>query len=45
MDAWMALVFEGEGLGAVAVDLSVLAGFAVVLGLAARWRLPRALTT
>ena len=45
MDTWIALVFDGEGVGAVAGNLAVLAGFAVVLGLLARRRLLRALTT
>jgi ABC-2 type transport system permease protein len=44
MDSWIALIFEGEGLGGIAGDLAVLAGYAVVLGLLARWRLLRALT-
>jgi hypothetical protein len=44
MDAWIALVFDGAGLGDVAGDLAVLAGFAVVLGLLARRQLRRALT-
>jgi ABC-2 type transport system permease protein len=45
MDAWIALIFEGEGVGAIAGELAVLAGYAVVLGLVARGRLRRALTT
>jgi ABC-2 type transport system permease protein len=44
MDSWIALIFEGEGLGGIAGNLAVLAGYAVVLGLLARWRLLRALT-
>lgn len=45
MDAWIRLVFEHEGLAAIAPQLAVLAGFAAALGLAAAWRLRRALTT
>lgn len=45
MDGWIALVFDGEGVGGIVPQLAVLAAFAVVLGLAARWRLLRALTT
>jgi ABC-2 type transport system permease protein len=45
MDTWIALIFDREGLGDVAGNLAVLAGYAVVLGLLARWRLRRALTT
>jgi ABC-2 type transport system permease protein len=45
MDAWITLIFEGKGVGAIVPDLAALAGFALVLGLAARWRLRRALTT
>jgi ABC-2 type transport system permease protein len=45
MDAWIALVFEGEGVGGIAVDLAVLAGFALVLGLVAHRQLLRALTS
>ena len=45
MDAWIRLVFEHEGLAAIAPQLAVLAGFAGALGLAAAWRLRRALTT
>jgi ABC-2 type transport system permease protein len=44
MDASIALIFDGEGVGAVAGDLAVLAAYAVVLGLLARRRLRRALT-
>ncbi|HEX6423298.1 MAG TPA: ABC transporter permease [Acidimicrobiales bacterium] len=44
MDAWIALIFEGEGLGGIAGELAVLAGYAVVLGVVARRRLLRALT-
>jgi ABC-2 type transport system permease protein len=45
MDGWIALVFEGAGVADIAVDLAVLAAFALVLGLLARWRLRRALTS
>lgn len=45
MDAWIALVFEGQGVGDIAVELAVLAGFAVVLGLLARRVLRTALTS
>jgi len=45
MDAWIELVFDGDGVGAIAGDLAVLAGFAAVLGLLASRRLRRALTT
>ena len=45
MDAWIALVFEGAGVAAIAGELAVLAGFALVLGLLARASLRRALTT
>ena len=45
MDAWIGLVFDGDGVGAIAGDLAVLAGFAAVLGLLASRRLRRALTT
>lgn len=45
MDAWITLIFEGKGVSAIALELAALAGFALVLGLAARWRLRRALTT
>jgi ABC-2 type transport system permease protein len=44
MDGWIALVFDGDGVGAIVPQLAVLAAFAIVLGLAARWRLLRALT-
>jgi hypothetical protein len=44
MDAWIALIFDREGVGGIAVELAVLAAFAVVLGLLARRRLRRALT-
>jgi len=44
MDAWIALIFDREGVGGIAVELAVLAAFAVVLGLFARRRLRRALT-
>jgi ABC-2 type transport system permease protein len=45
MDAWIALVFDGAGVAAIAGELAVLAGFALVLGLLARASLRRALTT
>jgi ABC-2 type transport system permease protein len=45
MDAWIALVFDRSGVAGIAVELAVLAAFAAVLGLAARRRLRRALTT
>jgi ABC-2 type transport system permease protein len=45
MDAWMGLVFDGDGVAGIAVDLAVLAGFAAALGLLATWRLRRALTS
>ncbi len=45
MDAWIALIFDREGVGGIAVELAVLAAFAVVLGLLARRRLRRALTS
>ena len=45
MDAWVALIFDREGVGGIAVELAVLAGFAVVLGLLARRRLQHALTS
>jgi ABC-2 type transport system permease protein len=45
MDAWIALVFEGAGVAAIAGELAVLAGFALVLGVLARASLRRALTT
>jgi ABC-2 type transport system permease protein len=45
MDAWIALIFDGEGVAGIAPQLAVLAGFALVLGLFARHRLRRALTT
>jgi ABC-2 type transport system permease protein len=44
MDAWIKLVFDGEGAGAILPQLAVLAGFAVVLGVAAARRLRTALT-
>jgi ABC-2 type transport system permease protein len=44
MDGWIALVFDGDGVGAIVPQLAVLAAFAIVLALAARWRLLRALT-
>jgi ABC-2 type transport system permease protein len=45
MDAWIGLIFEGDGVGAIAPQLAVLAAFAVGLALLARHRLRRALTT
>lgn len=45
MDAWITLVFDRQGVGAIAVELAVLAGFALVLGVAAARRLRTALTT
>jgi ABC-2 type transport system permease protein len=45
MDAWATLVFDGGGVSAIALELAVLAGFALVLGLLARRRLLRVLTT
>jgi ABC-2 type transport system permease protein len=45
MDGWIALVFDGDGVGGIVPQLAALAGFAVVLGLLARWRLRRALTS
>jgi ABC-2 type transport system permease protein len=44
MDAWRDVIFDGAGVAAVAGPLAVLAGFAVVLGLAARHRLRQVLT-
>ncbi|HET9608093.1 MAG TPA: ABC transporter permease [Acidimicrobiales bacterium] len=44
MDSWIALIFEGEGLAGIAGNLAVLAGYAIGLGLLARWRLLRVLT-
>jgi ABC-2 type transport system permease protein len=44
MDGWIALIFEREGVGGIAVELAVLSTFAVVLGLLARRRLRKALT-
>jgi ABC-2 type transport system permease protein len=45
MDAWMTLIYDGGGLTDVAVELGVLALYAVGLGLLARRQLRRALTT
>jgi ABC-2 type transport system permease protein len=45
MDGWIALIFDGESVAGIAPQLAVLAGFALVLGLAARRRLRRALTS
>lgn len=44
MDGWNDLVFDGEGLAAIAPELAVLAGYAVVLVAVAAWRLRVALT-
>ncbi len=44
MDAWVKLIFDGEGVGAIGVELAVLGAFATVtLGLAS-WRVHRQLT-
>ena len=45
MDAWIALVFDGDGVAAILPELAVLLAFAVVLGLLARRRLRAALTS
>ncbi len=45
MDAWIALIFDDAGVGDIAVELAVLAGYVLVLGLIASRRLHRALTT
>lgn len=45
MDAWIALIFDGAGVNDIALELAVLAAFALGLGLVARRRLRRALTT
>ena len=45
MDGWMTLIFDGGGLADVAVELGVLALYAMGLGLLARRQLRRALTT
>ena len=39
MDAWIKLIFDGEGVGAIAVDLAVLGAVAAVLLGLATWRL------
>jgi ABC-2 type transport system permease protein len=44
MDAWVKLVFDGEGVGAIVPQLTVLAGFAAVLSVSAARRLRTALT-
>ncbi|MGH9193438.1 MAG: ABC transporter permease [Acidimicrobiales bacterium] len=44
MDAWVKLVFDGDGVGAIVPQLAVLAGFAAVLGVSAARRLRTALT-
>jgi ABC-2 type transport system permease protein len=43
MDAWLDLIWDGEGLGAIWPDLAVLAGFATALLTLAAWRLRVAL--
>ncbi|MGH9228082.1 MAG: ABC transporter permease [Acidimicrobiales bacterium] len=45
MDAWITLVFDGDGVGAIVPQLAVLAGFAVALGVSAARRLRTALTS
>lgn len=45
MDGWVHLVFDGQGVEAIWVDLLVLAGFAAVLLTAATWRLRRVITS
>jgi ABC-2 type transport system permease protein len=45
MDAWIKLVFDGDGLGAILPQLAVLAGFAALLGVSAARRLRAALTS
>ena len=45
MDAWIGLVFDGDGVGGIAVPLAVLAGFAAVVGVSAARRLRTALTS
>jgi ABC-2 type transport system permease protein len=44
MDAWIKLVFDGDGVDAILPQLAVLAGFGAVLGVAAARRLRTALT-
>jgi len=44
MDAWLTLIWERDGVAAIAGPLAVLAGFAAVLGVLATWRLRRSLT-
>lgn len=44
MDAWLDLIWDGEGLGAIWPDLAMLAGFAAALLALATWRLRVALT-
>lgn len=44
MDAWIELVFGGEGVGGIVVELAVLAGFASVLAVLAARRLRQVLT-
>jgi ABC-2 type transport system permease protein len=39
MDAWIKLIFDGDGIGSIAVDLAVLGGVAAVLLGLATWRL------
>ncbi|HEY8527896.1 MAG TPA: ABC transporter permease [Acidimicrobiales bacterium] len=45
MDAWIGLVFDGEGLAGVLPQVAVLAAFAVVLGVVAARRLRTVLTS
>jgi ABC-2 type transport system permease protein len=44
MDAWIELIFDGAGVGGILVELTVLAVFALVLGVVAARRLRRVLT-
>jgi ABC-2 type transport system permease protein len=44
MDAWNDLIFDGEGLAAIAPELAVLLAWTVVVLMVASWRLSRALT-
>jgi ABC-2 type transport system permease protein len=44
MDAWIKLVFDGDGVGAIVPQLAVLTAFAAVLGVGAARRLRAALT-
>jgi len=45
MDAWLELIWEGRGVGAIWTELAVLAGFATVLSVLAAWRLGRSLSS